>query len=151
MPRGGNDRRQPGPAALPAPARPAPGAGAPDRERDRYLRNPADRDSLRPRPPAVRIDPGGGAMREQQLQQQQMQRLQEQRVRDLQVRQPAANAAPAMGAPMPRVQPPLPAQRPRGPGELGHIPRTMERPAMPMREPRALPQREQRERRSLAP
>ena len=47
----------------------------------------------------------------------------------------------AVAPQMPRVQP-MPAQRPFSSGELGHVPRQMERPAMPQREQRAMPMRD---------
>ncbi|MDO5692517.1 MAG: chromosome partitioning protein ParA [Pseudomonadota bacterium] len=83
-------------------------------ERDRYLRHG---------PPPALVNQGG-AMAEQQRMQQQLQRQQQERLRELQMRAPA-----------------MPSPRAFSPGELGG---GLQRPAPPMHEPAAMPQREQR-------
>jgi len=121
------------------PARPAP----PERyesgslERNRYLRDQAERDGAHMGVP----QPRNPQVREAQQQQLQMQRQQEERVRELQPRPAVINPQPAVAPQMPRVQP-MPAQRPFSSGELGHVPRQLERPAMPQREQRAMPMRD---------
>ena len=134
-PRHGDDAQPP----MARPARPAP----PERyesgslERNRYLRDQAERDGARMGVP----QPRNPQAREAQQQQWQMQRQQEERVRELQPRPAVINPPPAAAPQMPRVQP-MPAQRPFSSGELGHVPRQLERPAMPQREQRAMPMRD---------